>query len=436
MVSVAGGMPTADSAKKMQYSLRPIRILIKTMDMKRIMNLLSVGLVASLGYAQHPASLKITNNHSDQRHEVVEVPMDRVRKALGVTRDTDIIVTNSIGQQIASQRSYDGKLLVDVSVRPHSTTTYTLSIGKPQPPKPFVYGRLFPERKDDLAWENDRGAYRAYGPALQKSGEQAFGIDVWVKNTPDLVVENRYATNNSGWELAQKLKSEGHKAEADSVYLATSFHLDHGRGYDPYQVGPTLGCGAPALMVRDSLVMPYCFTDYKILENGPLRFTVEFTFEPKTVNGNKRVVEHRRISLDKGSNFNRATVRYDGLKRPTDVAAGVVIHEAPNNHVVIGKDHVQYNDPTDKLMVNNSEVYVAALFPDSDVTTTMLPMRKPTAGAVGHAVGVRRAMTEGQPFTYYFGAAWSRYDVRTQREWQLRIDETLFNLRHPLEISF
>lgn len=406
------------------------------MDMKRIMNILTVGLVATLACAQHPVKLKITNNYSDQRHEVMEVPMHQVRKALGVTSDTDVIVTNSIGQQIPTQRSYDGKLLIDVSVRPHSTTTYTLSIGKPQPPTPFVFGRLFPERKDDLAWENDRGAYRAYGPALQKSGEQAFGIDVWVKNTPELVVEERYSTNKSGWELGQKLKQEGRKAEADSVNLATSFHLDHGRGYDPYQVGPTLGCGTPALMVADSLVMPYCFTDYKILDNGPLRFTVEFTYEPKTINGNQQVVEHRRISLDKGSNFNRATVWYDGLKRPTDVAAGVVIHEAPNNHVVIGKDHVQYNDPTDKLMVNNSEVYVAALFPDSDVTTTMLPMRKPTAGAVGHAVGVRRAMTEGQAFTYYFGAAWSRYDVRTQREWQLRIDETLFNLRHPLEISF
>ena len=26
-------------------------------------------------------------------------------------------------------------------------------------------GRLYPERLDDMTWENDRGIYRVYGPA-------------------------------------------------------------------------------------------------------------------------------------------------------------------------------------------------------------------------------------------------------------------------------
>jgi hypothetical protein len=403
--------------------------------MKRIINLMLGCLAGSLAYAQQPVSLKITNDGDNQRHELVGVDLLQLRQAMGLERDTDLVVTDAMGVQIATQRSYDGKLLIDASVRPHATTTYRIAVGHPQPYIPFVYGRLFPERKDDMTWENDRGAYRAYGPALQKSGEKAYGFDVWVKNTPDLVIEQRYRENNSGSDQAARLRREGRKREADSLSLATSFHIDHGRGYDPYQVGPTLGCGTPALMVGDSLVMPYCFTEYKILENGPLRFTVELTYEPKAVNGNKRVTEHRRISLDKGSNFNRATVWYDGLKRPTDVAAGVVIHQAPDNHVVLGKDYVQYNDPTDHLDVNNSEVYVGVLFPEGSVTTTTLSLPSPVAGAEGHAVGIRRALTDGQPFTYYFGAAWSRYDVRTQREWQLRIDETLENIRQPLKVE-
>ena len=40
-------------------------------------------------------------------------------------------------------------------------------------------GRQYPERLDDVAWENDRAAYRAYGPALQEKGERAFGYDIW-----------------------------------------------------------------------------------------------------------------------------------------------------------------------------------------------------------------------------------------------------------------
>jgi hypothetical protein len=402
--------------------------------MKRMINMVLGCLVSGLACAQQSVDIHITNTGDDQRHEVVEVRMQEVRRALGLARDTDIVVKNSIGQQILSQRTHDGLLLIDASVRPHATTTYTLSVGRPQTATAFVYGRLFPERKDDMTWENDRGAYRAYGPALQQSGEKAFGFDVWVKNTPDLVIEDRYAANNRGSAEGARLRRMGQKAAADSCHLATSFHLDHGRGYDPYQVGPTLGCGTPALMVADTLVMPYCFTRHQILDNGPLRFTVDLTYEPKTINGNRNVVEHRRISLDKGSNFNRAVVWYDALQRPTDVAAGVVIHQADTASVVLGPDYVQYADPTDRVEVNNSQVYVAVLFPEGDVRTKQIPLPHPVDGTTGHAIGIRHGLTSAQRFTYYFGAAWSRYDVRTQREWQLRIDETLYNLRHPLQV--
>ena len=41
-----------------------------------------------------------------------------------------------------------------------------------------VFGRHVPERKDDFAWENDRIAFRMYGPALEADGEISSGIDV------------------------------------------------------------------------------------------------------------------------------------------------------------------------------------------------------------------------------------------------------------------
>jgi len=30
-----------------------------------------------------------------------------------------------------------------------------------------------------VAWENDRIAFRTYGPALQATGEKAVGYDIW-----------------------------------------------------------------------------------------------------------------------------------------------------------------------------------------------------------------------------------------------------------------
>ena len=56
-------------------------------------------------------------------------------------------------------------------------------------------------------------------------------------------------------------------------------------------------------------------------------------------------------------------------------------------------------------------------------------------GTVGHAVGILKDYRSGQRFTYYFGSAWSKNDVRTQREWQLRIDEFLDALAQPLQVT-
>lgn len=403
-------------------------------DMKKQM--VSMLLLAAFALQAGAEGVKVVvrNTTDDQRHEVVEVDLQKLRKKIG--KEGPLVVRNKIGQQILSQVSSDGKLLIDASVRPHSATTYEVSVGKPLPMKPFVYGRRVPERKDDMAWENDRCAYRLYGPALQKTGEKSYGIDVWVKNTPELEIDKRYAMDIPGFEETQRLRSVGLTEKADSNHLATSFHIDHGTGYDPYAVGATLGCGAPALMIGDSIVMPYCYADYKILDNGPLRFTVALTYESKEVNGNKRVVEHRMISLDKGSNFNRMTVWYTGLRRPTDFAAGCVIHEADTTTLRLGADYVQYADPTDQVDVNNSQLYIGLLFPDGVDKTCRLNYAHPWGGNAGHALGIRRNLKDGERITYYFGAAWSRYDVRTQREWQLRIDETLRNLRHPLLVEW
>ncbi|HWI56372.1 MAG TPA: glycoside hydrolase family 88 protein, partial [Bacillota bacterium] len=47
----------------------------------------------------------------------------------------------------------------------------------------IAYGTFMPQRKDDFAWENDRVAFRIYGPALEATGEISSGIDIWCKRT-------------------------------------------------------------------------------------------------------------------------------------------------------------------------------------------------------------------------------------------------------------
>ena len=419
--------------------------------------------LAGSNYSHAQQATIVVNNPTDaQRQELVEVSMSDVKSKLaGIApkKGEAYIVKNKAGQQIGSQITHDGKLLIDASVRPHGSATYYISVGKPYKQKVWTTGALYKIRKDDIAWENDRCAYRVYGPALQRTGERSFGTDIWVKNTPDTVVYDRYIKdmqgNINGDKVDEKVKSEERrmknltgaaleaqkakikalKAASREIDVTTSFHLDHGNGLDPYRVGATLGLGAPGLMVGKDLVLPYCYKTYKILDNGPLRFTVELAYNPSTIGDQKNVVEHRIISLDKGSNFNKMTVWYDGLTHPTDFATGFPIHEEDTETKTFAKDYVSYADPTDNQEVNNSQVYVGVLFPNGVDNTYYQVFDKKHDGATGHALGLKLGLKDGERYSYYFGAAWSKYDVKSYNEWQLRIKEYLEALQKPLEVT-
>ncbi|CDD18518.1 putative uncharacterized protein [Prevotella sp. CAG:732] len=431
-------------------------------------NYISKGIImllalAGSNYSYAQQATVVVNNPTDaQRQELVEVNISDVKaKLAGIApkKGEAYIVKNKRGQQIGSQITHDGKLLIDASIRPHGSATYYISIGKPYPQKVWTTGALYKMRKDDIAWENDRCAYRVYGPALQRTGERSFGTDIWAKNTPDTVVYERYVMdkqgnvdgdkvdekvkseerrmkNLSGAALeAQKAKIKALKAESYEIDVTTSFHLDHGNGLDPYRVGATLGLGAPSLMTGNQQFLPYCYKTYKILDNGPLRFTVELTYNPSTIGDMQNVVEHRIISLDKGSNFNKMTVWYDGLTHPTDFATGFPIHEEDTETKTFAKDYVSYADPTDNIEVNNSQVFVGVLFPNGIDNTYYQLFDKKHDGATGHALGLKRGLKNAEKYSYYFGAAWSKYDVRSYTEWQIRIKEFLEALKTPLQVK-
>lgn len=431
-------------------------------------NYISKGIImllalAGSNYSYAQQATVVVNNPTDaQRQELVEVNISDVKaKLVGIApkKGEAYIVKNKRGQQIGSQITHDGKLLIDASIRPHGSATYYISIGKPYPQKVWTTGALYKMRKDDIAWENDRCAYRVYGPALQRTGERSFGTDIWAKNTPDTVVYERYVMdkqgNVDGDKVDEKVKSEERKmknlsgaaleaqkakikvlkAESYEIDVTTSFHLDHGNGLDPYRVGATLGLGAPSLMIGNQQFLPYCYKTYKILDNGPLRFTVELTYNPSTIGDMQNVVEHRIISLDKGSNFNKMTVWYEGLTHPTDFATGFPIHEEDTETKTFAKDYVSYADPTDNIEVNNSQVFVGVLFPNGIDNTYYQLFDKKHDGATGHALGLKRGLKNAEKYSYYFGAAWSKYDVRSYTEWQIRIKEFLEALKTPLQVK-
>ena len=344
---------------------------------------------------------------------------------LGTTADS-LRVRDAAGLDVPFQVTFDGKLLVETAVRKGGVARFTLTKGT-HPQFPMVcHGALHPERKDDFAWENDRGAYRVYGPALERTHERSYGIDVWTKNTPELVVDDRYYIEDVVTipRIDSIYRNNWHVR--DSLYRLISYHYDHGRGLDPYRVGASLGCGAPALMVGDSLVMPYCFERYEVLDEGPLRFSVRLEQSPRMVCG-VRVVENRLITLDKGSNFCKmeggsgtvvSPICQSRWLRTSPLAeerlpfcSGVVLQPEDRESYVLGENYVSYTDPTDQPNVHQAPLYVAVLFPNGKVTTRRQD---------NHVLGIVNDY-DRKPYTYYFGSAWAKYDVRTEEEWTARI---------------
>ncbi len=379
----------------------------------------------------HEISLMVTNPTAVQRREVVSIKAKEVYDRLGLKYLSPVIVRNAYGQQVAFQLTSDSLLLVEASVFPNCTTTFHIMPGQAQTANSSVDGRLYAWRVDDFTWENDLTAYRAYGPALQKTGEKAFGFDVWLKSVPQLVVADRYEKVDQANHLEKELRAKGLTAEADSVKRENSLHLDHGNGLDCYNVGPTLGCGTPAIMLGDSIVMPYCYQTYKVMDNGPLRFTAEFVYTPTTIDGQRGVREHRLIRLDKGSYFNQITVWYEHLQKTQKLCSGVVLHKGISSNIHLGENFVEYADPTDSPEKHGFQIYVATIYPQGVDTTRVLKFNRDDRDIMGHAVGIT-TISPKQRYTYYFGAGWTGNGVRNATIWHELVKEFLAAKQTPL----
>ena len=56
------------------------------------------------------------------------------------------------------------------------------------------------------------------------------------------------------------------------------------------------------------------------------------------------------------------------------------------------------------------------------------------AGAVGHVVGISN-YEPGDTFTYYFGSAWSKYDMPDMAVWQENVERYGRQLKTPLAVT-
>lgn len=367
-----------------------------------------------------PVTVTVTNPLSiDRSGEIVELSMADVSNKLRLPDTSQVIIYDEAGLEVPYQITYDDMLIFPAEVKGESSAVYTISEGTPQPVDVSACGRQYPERLDDVAWENDRAAYRTYGPALQQTGERAYGYDIWTKSVPEMVVEDRY--------------------DGD-LNRGISYHVDHGKGMDCYSVGPTLGGGAAALFPDSTIVYPYCYKEYEILDNGPLRFTAKLVYNPLMVKGDSSVIETRIISLDKGSQLNKTVVTYDNLSEITPVVTGIVIHkENPMGYSFdVNAGYIAYADSTDNPKNGNGVIYVGAVFPAiiKGAATQLFSAagQKEHGGALGHVLAVSD-YEPGSEYIYYWGSGWSKAGFEADTDWTKYLEEYVQKVRNPLTVS-
>ena len=255
--------------------------------------------------------------------------------------------------------------------------------------QPKVFGRYVPERKDDFAWENEYAAFRMYGPAL-KAENPSNGVDLWLKASPELVVDSFYYREH---------------------VLGLPYHINYGKGLDCYKVGHTCGAGGLIVLADDTTYIGGPYDRWTILEQTPERFVFRLEYDSLLVAGHI-LQESITITAEAGEPMNRAEVvltgSYDGELL---VGGGIYMHDTIDHFEVyeeLGTVYYEEDALSDKTAAqmnydfngstSQGRIYLTVRTPDATVTDIQ----------DGNLIAVKDYKL-GDTLTYFFGATWSEW---------------------------
>ncbi|QNE41093.1 DUF4861 domain-containing protein [Hymenobacter sp. NBH84] len=282
-------------------------------------------LFAGAAPAPRPAATITVRNALNlaRRAETISLPLSKLPAAARQLDPADLRVRDAASKSLLISQlvdnDADGKpdellFQTDMGARASKTFMVEPAAAGPVPTTPDVtFARFVPERTDDFAWENDRVAFRTYGPNAQELAEKkdpngtlSSGMDCWLKRVSYPIIDKWYGR---------------HVHEKPFAY-----HTDIGEGYDPYHVGSSRGVGGTGVLLDGKLFVSKNFTKYKVLATGPIRTVFELTYAPYPA-GSLSVTETKRISLDRGSNLTRFEEHISAGQPLPNCTVGLTLHE-------------------------------------------------------------------------------------------------------------
>lgn len=391
---------------------------------------LAAGLLLSAAPPAKVQTLTVRNKlNLDRRAETISLPASRLSGLIKQYGAKNLLVKDASGKAVVSQAvdsNGDGtidELLFQTDIKAGATQKFTITGAKngaaQQPKSPYTtYSRFVPERTDDYTWENERVAFRTYGPeaerlvvAKQPGGTLTSGMDCWLKRVPYPVIDKWYAAN---------VKQVGY------------YHQDHGEGYDPYHVGDSRGFAGIGVWDQDSLYVSRNFTRYRNLADGPIRTQFVLDYAPWQAGG-RTVTEQKIISLDLGSNLTRFEERISADQPLPNVTIGTTLHAEPSGVKGEVKGDAQqgwfrYWEPMDDAWLGTGVV----LAPQQ---VQGWKDRRTKAKEQSHLL-IMATPKQGK-LVYYAGFGWTKSgQFKTKAEWDQYLARYAQQLASPLEVTF
>ena len=271
------------------------------------------------------------------------------------------------------------------------------------------YSRFVPERTDDYAWENNKVAFRTYGPLAQKmvedkikGGTLTSGIDAWLKRVEYPVINKWYEkyTNGTG-----------------------TYHKDTGEGLDNFHVGASRGIGGVAVKIDTTYFYSKNFISWKTITTGPIRTSFILTYADWDAAGNK-ITEVKHISLDYGSFLSRFEIAVSGTK---ELSTGITLHN--NDGKTEGnlkEGWIDYWQPLD-----DSELGTGIVFPKN----TMISFEKYVVANKDLCNLYATLKVKENKVVYYSGFGWKKQGEFTTKEaWETYLGKFANKINNPLLI--
>ena len=365
-------------------------------------------------------TVEVKNQLDFKRKEIVAIPYSKIKNVLdGEPFNNVHIKKNGATTYLRTQwidYDQDGipeELLFIAEVSSNNSALYDLVLDSTvvEPNNDVIaYSRIVPERADDYTWENDKVAFRAYGPTGQREALAGVvgstlrsGIDLWLKRTDKSIIDKWYAEHG---------KKAGY------------YHIDHGEGYDPYHVGASRGTGGSGVWANDSLYVSENYIEYKTIAAGPLRTVFDLTYSDWSP---YNVHELKRVTLDLGSNFSKFDVAISATDSLPNYALGITLHENKGNTAMNQKAgwfrHWEQIDGSylgEGLVLNPSEID-SAFIHKSDLTdqSNLIVLTRPKDKLI-----------------YYAGFAWDKSgQVSEVLDWEKILQQQSNILQSPLKVS-